>query len=297
MTQTVTVCGRCDRPSNTHLCPTCQTNTRDLLSQVAWLDDQLHTRAYGGTEYNVLEERALWSGKPATEDDETSPVPFDERASAARRYLRSVLEGETLRHAKRNKITLDPSPRATAGDYATYLATVIRDIARAEGSPQFADDLAWAHSHGVEQINRRVSPVYLGPCPAPVIDSVDGDTSKCGENLWTSRDVDGRPPRQVQCWRCREIHDVAEIQASAADKAEAMLMTGAETLRVLAAIGERVPRVTFYAWRKRNDIEVRGYRHRDGRITDTATPGANPVFLFGDARLLARQHRETPSKS
>lgn len=288
MTTPITQCGRCERPSSAPLCKTCQTHARDLLGQVAWLDDQLHTRAYGGTEYNVLEERALWSGKPATEDDETSPVPYDERASTARRNLRSVLENETLRHAKRNNIALNPQPHATARDYATYLAAVLPDIARAEGAPQFAEELAWAHSRGIDQINRRVSPVFLGPCPTPTGE----DDAKCGENLWTSRDQDGQPPRQVQCWLCREIHDVDQLQRTAATKAEQMLMTGAETLRVLAAIGERIPRVVFYDWRRHHTIEVRGYRHRDGRITDTSDTTAHPVFLFGDARRLARQHRE-----
>lgn len=293
---TETTCGRCSRPADTPLCTRCQTGTRELLANSAWLDDQLHTRAYGGREYNTLTERALFGRRPETEDDEQSPVPWHIGAADARRRLHQTVRTEAHAHAARTrtriaKISRSPQP-ITTGEYAAWLAANLPDIARLDHAPDFAEDLANAYDGGIMHIHRRTVPVFLGPCPTPAEDPGPDDPATCSENLWAPRDHNGNTPPTVRCWRCRTEHDAQTLKREAAGKAEHLLMTGAEILRILSAIDEHLPRATFYAWRRDRTIEPHAWQLRDGRITSIPDQaGAAPLFRFGQVRELATTHR------
>ncbi|WP_306357434.1 MULTISPECIES: hypothetical protein [unclassified Nocardia] len=124
---------------------------------------------------------------------------------------------------------------------------------------------------------------YLGPCPG-----ILRDGSTCAAELLAERTVDW-----VRCRRCRTQHDVRTLERAAASAADEYLYTLGEVLRILAAVGEPVPRTTLYRWRREGKIEPRGWLHADRygvRITDHPRGERDqPVFRLGDVRALARR--------
>ena len=296
-------CVRCSRPAELFLCWTCAKALRRTINQLPWLTEQLATAAHGGSALNRLDERQFFERRPLTEDEEQSPVPFndtarrrlDELDATLVRWVLDLCDSAGIQFVPldgRTDTPTDPARRAPV--LAGWLSHHFMAIAASEDAALCADEIHQCFERGVEAINRRDQGIYVGPCPTTVGVEPDGKTPvRCREALYAKRGEDGSPKPHVTCWKCRQRHDTERLRERAWAQASNFLMTGSEILRVMDELGEHLPKNRFYTWRKSRAIRPRGWKSADGRITDHAAPGSHPVFALAEVRELAAREGVT----
>ncbi|QHB37293.1 helix-turn-helix DNA binding domain protein [Gordonia phage Gudmit] len=310
---TTNTCTRCNRPTETFLCWPCTRALADVLNQIPWLSNKLLVTAHGGSALNKLDERQFFEKSgPIAEDEMQSPVPFNTTATKRLRDIRTVLtwwvrdicdtedlEFEILGASR----VYGPLPEgvrripanygATTTDLARWLAHHFTLFMGREDAATACEEIHGAFDRGIEAINRRDQGIYVGPCPTITGVAADGKTpTRCREALYARRDANDGPQPHVTCWKCRQRHDVALLRDRIWAQAENFLLTGAEILRVMGELGERIPKNRFYQWRKDRLIQPRGWKAGD-RITQRVTPGAKPVFSLAEVRELAAREGVT----
>ncbi|MEU6582771.1 hypothetical protein [Nocardia sp. NPDC046763] len=150
---------------------------------------------------------------------------------------------------------------------AVWLACHPHEVRSHPAAGELAAEVVWAVERLRAITDRPPERRYLGMCGVPLTDG-----TKCPHELRAERGAGW-----VRCPRCRTQHDVRAIEDAARDAARTELYPLAELVRVLATVGEPVPRRTVYDWAQR------------GRLLPA--PGTE-LYRLADALELAEQRRE-----
>ena len=116
-------------------------------------------------------------------------------------------------------------------------------------------------------INRPEYTVECGPCP-----TIGEDRQLCAVGLRAKPgDI------EVTCWKCKQTHNVQKLIAQALEDCKRLLYSERELLDIMAQIGERIPRGTWWNWRSRGVIKSRNEWD------------AEPKYWLEDARIAYRE--------
>ncbi|WP_157226732.1 hypothetical protein [Gordonia soli] len=258
---------------------------------------------------------------PPNPDDEESPVPFNRGAAAHFDELRTVVmrwvrdycdqlgveffpvdavpadfigplpkfgrwrEGRYVRD-HRDRWRMTPGYVPTTRDLARWLRRHHLEIANSEDAVLCAQEI----DNAVRKMLREINPrrlVFCGPCPTVTGTTPRGEPKKCEQAIWAEWDDEhDRVQPHAQCWRCRATHDVAVLRQNIFARADNFLLTEAELFNVLDDLGEHLPRVKFYAWKRERRIRPRGWKHK-GRITNFFIQRGDPaVYELAEVRGL-----------
>ena len=286
----MTQCQKCSAPADVFLCRDC---SRELWAQLEHIPQLSEWLADAHTKQTALTATPQpRRPKPENPDDEESPMPFDDRARAMFDELRTVC----MRWVRDFSDQFDARAEVdamrdipTTAELARFLHKHHQDIVLSEDAGLCAQEIDRTVRRAVKVLNQRKR-VFCGPCPTVVGEGPRRSVLRCEVGLyaeWNDQRDEVEP--HVTCWKCRTQHDVAALRQAVFSRADNFLFTLDELLRVLDELGEHLPRVRFYEWRREGAIRPRGYR-RDGRITLGQQKRGDPaVFELAEVRGLMAQ--------
>lgn len=277
-----TSCEICERPTgdDTTICARCAQHLQDQLREVpAVAADILTTRTGQRAAPMTLNRKSADRPLPIRPDagrglDErrnrmaTAIVrSADAIARAAGRRLEDELADRQVREsAAEARADRNPDPAALTGEpvgryevAAMWMAGRPKDLRRHPDAARMyaAITETLAEARAVTDEHRPTA--YKGPCP------------QCGTGLYAHP---GSPA--ARCQRCRAEHSTAQLDAENLARARDTLVTIPEAVRLLADLGQPIPRSTIYAWRAQRRIVGRGYRH-DERTIDRQIDVRDPA--------------------
>lgn len=281
----MTQCQKCSAPADVFLCREC---SRELWAQLEripqlseWLDDA-HT---GQTALTTMPGPRR--PKPENPDDEESPLPFnahagkvfDELHTVCRRWVEEFSEQLDVEY-----VAVAQVPRTS--DLAAWLHKHHQGIVLSEDAGVCAQDVDRVVRKAIRTINKRKR-VFCGPCPKIVGEGPKGQPLRCDVGLYAEwNDLRDEVEPHVTCWKCREQHDVAKLKQAIFARAQHFLFTLDELLKVLDDMGEHLPRVKFYEWRKNDLIKPRGYKRDDQISVGQRKRGDPAVYELAEVRAL-----------
>lgn len=261
---------RCGKPTrdDAYVCDQCVTELDKALGDVPWLDEQL--------EVSITRQKAaaLGSGARAA----TTPLPWHEKASEARRGLHALLVSWVL-FCTEEQVRGRPSKDAEDDlpSLSAWLLNVTRGLALHDIGPEAVDEItdAVAECHRVVFWKRR-NRVYLGKCEQVVKDEDDVVVTLSCEG-----DVYANEGDQVgECEQCGQGVTVVIRKADLDKRLDDRLCTAADLASMAVFLGLDVPRE-----RVRKKVL---YWHRHKRIqqrsTDVTTEA--PMFRYGEVKAL-----------
>ena len=264
MTRTCPRCARNLTPDRA-ACRDCQHDLEKALGDCTWLDNELIV--------TLTRQRSapIESGPRGT----TSGLPWNDRASAARRDLHQLLNRWVAYCAAHNvpgAPTREPRYRITS--QAAWLLHCTHGLAQRDAGLEAIDTITAAVGEAADLVFwKRAGRLYLGPCERPILNEHEQViVEKCpGEVYAEEKAATGA------CEECEQEVEVAEQQLRLNDRLDAHLMTPAEIARAAVFLGLQAPRETV---RKRVN-----YWHRHHLIEQRAeSPAGDPMFRYGDVR-------------
>lgn len=283
-----TTCDVCQHRTgdDTRMCAECAERLRAQLQEVPRIAADLLTSrtGYKASTLTMNRKRADRpmpirpdAGRPLDDrrDDLALAVlgSADAVARATGEELRNVVADRHLRaRAAQARADRNPDPAALTddriGNYeaaAIWLSEHTRDLRRHPAAAAMHEQIVDAVAAARNATDDHRPKSYKGPCP------------ECGTGLYTDP---GAPT--TRCPRCRAQYVTADLDNENLDRARDTLVTIPEALRLLADLGQPVPRSTVYRWRTDRRITARGYRH-NGRTTDHQPDPRDPaVYRLGD---------------
>jgi hypothetical protein len=260
-------CRRCDRrlTNDRAACRTCQHELEKALGDCAWLDDELDIAITG------QRSAPIESGPRGT----TSGLPWNDRASAARRSLHQLLNKWVqfcTTHGVPGAPTREPRYRITS--QAAWLLHCTHGLAQRDEGLEAIDEITDAVARARDLVFwKRAGRLYLGPCERPVLNEhAQVLVERCPGEVYAEEDA-----ATGACDLCEQEVEVTEQQTRLNDRLDAHLMTPAEIARAAVFLGLQAPRETV---RKRVN-----YWHRHHLIEQRAeSPAGDPMFRYGDVR-------------
>ena len=277
-----TTCAVCERPTgdDTTICDRCATHLQTQLRQVpAVAADILTTRTGQRAAPTTLNRKSADRPLPIRPDAgrglderrnrmETAIVrSADAIARASGRALDTELANREARHAAAEaRADRNPDPAALTAEpieryevAAMWIAARPKDLRRHPDAARMYAAITDTIAAARAATDDHRPTAYKGPCP------------QCGTALYTHP---GAP--KARCPRCRAEHNAGQLDAENLERARDTLVTIPEAVRLLADLGQPIPRSTIYAWRAQRRIVGRGFRH-DGRTTDHQIDPRDPA--------------------
>jgi hypothetical protein len=307
----MTECKRCGGRAELFLCWDCGKDIRHLLTGkpverrhgdvagydeqpgIVWYLDKLSEAAYRQT--RLGQGSGCRKTKPASESD----LLPDKRASALRQqihnmlslWVRAITETRGLTFAPLHTVEpgfvgplragwrrLGERYAASGADMAIWLSHHITAVMSEPDAHVLYADLRRASLEAARLINRPPE-LYLGLCQQPRLDDDDNEIP-CGTPIRADYDAD-----DVQCGRCKTSYEVESLKTALLSQIEAMLFTGPDLLRILAVIGEPIPRSTWYGSDGRPGVRY--------RVQPRGWAGDEPMYVYSDVRAAMARTDET----
>lgn len=220
-------CALCFKSSTTPMCHECRTKFVDELFAVAELFDDLdititRTDKMGGIQLGT------------TTNGNSTPLPFNLRASNARSNLTSVLRRHGIYAALR---------RPDVEGHRSYVGGWARDLARSENAPTIRQTIMHAIGRARRAIDRPVQREWLGPCD-------------CSTDLYAAPGE-----TTIECLQCERVHNVdvyrRRVLRAAGNHFEG---TATELAAMMSRFGYKVAPGTITQWGVRGQIAASGTR-------------------------------------
>lgn len=220
-------CALCFKSSTTPMCHECRTKFVDELFAVAELFDDLdititRTDKMGGIQLGT------------TTKGNSTPLPFNLRASNARSNLTSVLRRHGIYAALR---------RPDVEGHRSYVEGWARDLARSENAPTTRQTIMHAIGRARRAIDRPVQREWLGPCD-------------CSTDLYAAPGE-----TTIECLQCERLHDVAEYRQRLLRTAGKYFEgTATELAAMMSKFGYKVTPAAITQWAARGKLKASGTR-------------------------------------
>jgi hypothetical protein len=252
----------CGRPTrdDAYVCEDCLSSLFAALGEIPALDDELET--------TITRQRALPTEGGAASAE--APMPWNQRASEARRHLRHTLV-TWVRHCIEDDIrSSDPNtgwPADTIAAMSRWLMWRVDGLGLNDLGPDAVEEITNAVASCWRVVDRPAERTYHGPCT-------------CGRDLYAK-------PRAatVTCPACETEHDIAALETRNRGLIETRLWTLDELMTALGRFGFRVPRKTVQKWIERH------------RLVDHGERGSQRVYALADALELAGQWEARHARS
>lgn len=278
----VTGCKHCRAKTKLHLCNPCTASLQSLLEDLPWLLRELET--------TVQRQDALTTGAPGKSGD--TPAPINLTALDLQRATRETLLASmaTLTSApgmpglRLNHIPTPDLARTLAHNTNRIAHHPQAGIIYANIHQLTADDEIGRPGPLWKAINRQER-IFAGPCPTIRTHDHKGQPVRCDTTLYA-----GPEDKFTHCSRCENTIDVAKNRMRAAVDRD--LLPEPKLLEVMDSLGEKLPRVTLYAWLKQGRIQPRGYIHQGTIVQFRIRRGDPRVFSLSQARALRSKDQE-----
>lgn len=252
----------CDHESENPLCPGCVKLVGSILDDVPALLFDLEMAV--ARDVTFVAHGVFQHDKG---DDQGSPIPWNDRASKARRRLifeihavasaLGVLEDDCLRSALR-------------------LPAALPRLARRDDGPEYAVRLSDAVANAHRAIDQPPSPWYYGPCP------------KCTRDIYAERLDDKDPAATVACPHetCDYAAPLRDHRVAQLNAGENRLLTVSELVGALVSAGEPVTRHQINGWIRRDGL-AQEWQNRPRMVRGRLEVGGDFVYRLGDVRAKA----------
>lgn len=281
-------CTYCGARATVYLCPSCGDKLRDMIGQLPWLATQL-ALTYS-RQSNLTPGPTAARQRPATEDDEESPLPYNERARECYDEVRTTVMRWVRDLSEQTGIAYAGADPARVSELSAWLLTYLDRLLSSEDAALALDEFTEATDRGVAAINRPIAPVYRGPCPSVVGTDHRDQPRRCGVPLYAARteNSQGRtvPVDFVTCPRCQTTHDARALEQKLLAELGSYLMPADEILRVMRELGEPIGKSTWHNWRAKGKLQPAAWRHRGRVVNYWLTSNDEKLYRLDDVRAL-----------
>lgn len=245
----------CDQkmPGTSQICNACSGQLARHLAEIPFLSHQLDLTL------------ARQNGRGAGGRSTTTPLPYDQRASLALHWLRSVLASWVI------LLSTDDWPADQVPAMARWLLARHQHLARHPAAVEALDEIGDAVRRALRVIDRPPECWYAGPCWSEIAPGVE-----CGTDIYA---LPGAVT--VRCPCCHADWSVGERRVWLLQAAEDTLAYGALIAQALTSLGQEVTPERIRQWAKRGRIVAHGTDSR-GR----------PQYRVGDVMGLLAGQRE-----
>lgn len=266
-------------PNGEQTCEGCLALLEQAIADLTWLDQELETA--------ISRQRGVDTSSTGSHSSGSTPLPWNDQASRARRRLQSTLAGWVERI---HRLPIQPDDQLPDGEPTRWTITVMaRWLARRvdllakhrAGYHAMLDIRSVVAATTQTVLYKRQARIFLGPCNAILLDPRTLiPTGACiGEVYADEGDFTGR------CEHCRATYSVASKRAELERELDDRLFTAAGIAALSTFLGLEMPRDRVRnlvnQWHHRGLIESRGTDHSE-------TP-PSPMFPYGEVRtMLAR---------
>ncbi|MCF8605139.1 hypothetical protein L5I01_17430 [Gordonia sp. HY442] len=295
-----TLCQHCGARTELWICTACTTRLRQSLERLPWLANQLALT--WSRQSKLTPGPTAARRRPATEDDEESPLPFvpaareryDEIRTVAMRWVRDLSEQLGIAFDDGYPAAfIGPLPVgavrgvASIAELSAWLLAHLDRLACSEDAGQALEEISDVADRALAAINRPVPPVYRGPCPT-IVDAERGQPRSCGVPLYATRpdtavSIGGDT---VTCVRCGTQHDGRMLEQKLLAQLSGYLMPADEIQRVMRELGEPISKTTWHRWRAEGKLQPRAWRHQGRVVNYWLTSSDEQMFRLDDVRSL-----------
>lgn len=245
MSDTKCLCGR--PVQDAWVCFDCTADLAKALGDVAALERELELTR---TRQTAITGIARIPRQRPSEDEEESPLPFDERVGPVVDVLRNALTTSV----RLVRLEDEEWPRNAMSAMAAWLLCHLEAVRHHEAAPEIVDDLRQAIRKATRVIDRPADLMFAGPC------------DECKQDLYA------RPESaEITCVPCQLVYDVKDRREWLLAAAEDHLAPANEISGFLSAFQEPITPERIQQW------------HRRGRISaHTVNLRGQAMFRVGD---------------